>query len=131
VRQTVLKGVNPGSDTLSDLLYQFGPCLITIDELVAYARNLYGVDRLPAGSFDSIMSFIQSLTEAVKRSDESMLLIALPESDIEIGGEAGLAARNAVVDAFGDMYRNASGEFPRVRRRPAAYGCSAHLSLHR
>jgi hypothetical protein len=152
VERADVKGVNPGSDTLSALLYRFGPCLVVIDELVAYARNLYDVERLPAGSFDSIMSFMQSLTEAVKRSDESMLLIALPESDIEIGGEAGraalerlshvagriesvwkpvtaiesfeivrrrlfatgidYAARDAVVDAFGDMYRNASGEFP-------------------
>jgi predicted AAA+ superfamily ATPase len=76
VEQADVKGVNPGSDTLSELLFKFGPCLIIIDELVAYARNLYGVDRLPAGSFDSIMSFMQSLTEAVKRSDESMMLIA-------------------------------------------------------
>jgi predicted AAA+ superfamily ATPase len=147
-----LKGVSPGSNTLSELLFRFGPCLIIIDELVAYARNLYGVERLPAGSFESIMTFTQSLTEAVKRSDESILLISVPASDIEIGGEAGkvaletlshvigriesvwkpitatesfeivrrrlfatqvdFAARDAVINAFGDMYRNASGEFP-------------------
>jgi len=152
VEQADLKGVNPGSDTLSELLFQFGPCLIIIDELVAYARNLHGVDGLPAGSFGSIMSFTQSLTEAVKRSAESILLISVPASDIEIGGEAGravletlshvigriesvwkpitatesfeivrrrlfatevdYAARDAVINAFGDMYRNASGEFP-------------------
>jgi hypothetical protein len=146
------KGVSPGSDTLRELLYRFGPSLIIIDELVAYARNLYGVDRLPAGSFESIMTFMQALTEAVKRSDESMLLISLPESDIEIGGEAGkkaletlshvvgrlesvwkpvtatesfeivrrrlfttevdYAARDAVLSAFGDLYRNARTEFP-------------------
>ncbi|MBU1662073.1 MAG: DUF499 domain-containing protein, partial [Chloroflexi bacterium] len=146
------KGVSPGSNTLKDLFFEFGPCLIIIDELVAYARNLYKVDGLPAGSYDSLMTFIQSLTEAVRRSDESMMLIAIPESDIEIGGEAGrvtletishvvgriesvwkpvtpresfeivrrrlfvtkidFAARDAVVSAFGDLYRNASGEFP-------------------
>jgi uncharacterized protein len=152
VEQADLNGVNPGSNTLREMLFQFGPCLIIIDELVAYARNLYGVDRLPSGSFDSIMSFMQSLTEAVKASDESMMLIALPESEIEIGGEAGRAAletlshivgriesvwkpvtatesfeivrrrlfssnidypaRDVVISAFGDMYRNASQEFP-------------------
>jgi hypothetical protein len=152
VEQADRNGVSPGSNTLKDLLFQCGPCLIIIDELVAYARNLYGVDRLPAGSFDSIMTFMQSLTEAVKASEESMMLIALPESDIEIGGEAGrealetlshvigriesvwkpitatesfeivrrrlfsseidYPARDAVVNAFGDMYRNASEEFP-------------------
>jgi len=152
VEQADLSGVSPGSNTLSELLYRFGPCLIIIDELVAYARNLYGVERLPAGSFESIMTFTQALTEAVKRSDDSMLLIALPESGIEIGGEAGetalktlshvvgriesvwkpvtptesfeivrrrlfateidYAARDVVVNAFGDMYRNSAGEFP-------------------
>ena len=152
VKQADLKGVNPGSNTLSELLFRCGPCLVIIDELVAYARNLYGVERLPAGSFESIMSFMQSLTEAVKRIDESMMIVSLPESDIEIGGEAGravldtlshvvgriesiwkpvtatesfeivrrrlfstevdYAARDAVVNAFGDMYRNASSEFP-------------------
>ncbi|MBU1746748.1 MAG: DUF499 domain-containing protein, partial [Chloroflexi bacterium] len=152
VEQADQKGVSPGSNTLSELLFKFGPCLIIIDELVAYARNLYGVDRLPAGSFESIMTFMQSLTEAVKRTAESMLLISLPESDIEIGGEAGrvvlktlsnvvgrieavwkpvtatesfeivrrrlfasdvdYAARDVVVNAFGDMYRNAASEFP-------------------
>lgn len=152
VKEADQKGVSPGSRTLRELLFQFGPCLVIIDELVAYARNLYGVKELPAGSFDSIMTFMQSLTEAIKATDESMLLISLPESDIEIGGEAGQkvlnilshtvgrieavwkpitptesyeivrmrlfaseidhAARDAVVNAFGDMYRNASGEFP-------------------
>jgi predicted AAA+ superfamily ATPase len=152
VEQADLKGVSPGADTLSELLFQFGPCLIIIDELVAYARNLYGVERLPAGSFESIMTFMQSLTEAVRRSDESILLVSVPASDIEIGGESGRAAletlshivgriesiwkpvtatesfeivrrrlfasdidyagRDAVIDAFGDLYRNTSGEFP-------------------
>jgi hypothetical protein len=41
VEQADLSGVSPGSNTLKDLLFQFGPCLIIIDELVAYARNLY------------------------------------------------------------------------------------------
>jgi predicted AAA+ superfamily ATPase len=145
-------GVSPGSNTLHDLLFQFGPCLIIVDELVAYARNLYGAGRLPSGTFDSVMTFIQALTEAVRRSQESMMLISIPESNIEIGGEAGkktldtlahivgrmeavwkpvtatesfeivrrrlfasevdYAARDTVVSAFGDMYRNAPGEFP-------------------
>ena len=152
VEQADRKGVSPGSNTLHDLLYQFGPCLIIVDELVAYARNLYGVERLPAGSFEAIMTFMQSLTEAVRRSTEAMMLISLPESDIEVGGKAGQAvleslshtigriesvwkpvtatesfeivrrrlfateidhpARDAVISAFGDMYRNTSREFP-------------------
>lgn len=146
------KGVSPNSNTLVELLDRFGPCLIMVDEFVAYARNIYGVDDLPAGSFASLMTFIQALTEAVRRSTDSMLLVSLPESAIEMGGPVGekvleivghavgrmesvwkpvspnesfeivrrrlfsdnvdYAARDAVVDAFAAMYRNASGEFP-------------------
>lgn len=147
-----LKGVSPGSNTLVDLLYKFGPCLIIIDELIAYARNVYGVDDLPSGSFESVMTFMQALTEAVKRSSDSLMLVSLPESNIEVGGDAGrealetlshivgriesvwkpvtatesfeivrrrlfaseidYAARDAVIDAFGAMYRKGAGEFP-------------------
>jgi len=146
------KGVSPGANVLSQVFDRFGPCLIIIDELVAYARNMYRVEGLPAGSFDSLMTFVQSLTEAVRRSDDSMMLISIPESDIEIGGDAGrtalntishivgriesvwkpvtaaesyeiirrrlfsssidYAARDAVVEAFGTMYRDNQGEFP-------------------
>src|SRR6185437_12549498 len=43
-------GVSPGSDVLRDLFAFFSPCLILIDEWVAFVRQLYGVDGLPAGS---------------------------------------------------------------------------------
>lgn len=152
VAQSDQAAISPGSDTLYQLLTQFGPCLIIVDELVAYARNLYGAGRTPAGNFDSLMTFFQALTEAVRRSPDSILLISIPESNIEIGGEAGqkaldslshivgrvetvwkpvtatesfaivrrrlfaseinYPARDAVLNAFGDMYRNTAGEFP-------------------
>ena len=83
------KGVSPNSNTLFDLLDKFGPCLVIIDELVAYARNIYKVDGLPSGSFDSVMTFIQALTEAMRRSSDSMLLVSIPASEIEVGGDAG------------------------------------------
>ena len=77
------------SDVLTPLLEKYSPCIIVIDELVAYARNIYGHDDLPAGSFDSIMTFIQSLTESVKVVPSAQLVISIPESDMEIGGDAG------------------------------------------
>jgi predicted AAA+ superfamily ATPase len=149
-----LSGSAPGSDTIVQLLEHFGPALIIIDELVAFARNLpiTTAERIPAGTFDSTMTFFQSLTEAVKRSSDSMVLVSIPESENEIGGELGkqaldtlaktigrvesvwkpvtpnesfeivrrrlftteidYAARDAVVNAFCEMYRNNSGEFP-------------------
>ncbi len=117
-----LAGVNPGSDTLVALLETFGPCLIIIDELVAYARNLYGTDNLPAGTFDSVMSFIQSLTEAVRRSTDSLLVIAIPQSRIEIGGEGGQETLNILSHIVGRMEAvwrpiTAIESFEIVRRR--------------
>ena len=67
VRAADRKGVPPGSDALRALFDACGPCLILIDELVAYARKIYGVEGLPAGSFDAIQTFIQELTESGTR----------------------------------------------------------------
>lgn len=122
VERSDLSGVSPGGDTLLDLLEQFGPCLIVIDELVAYARNLYGVSGLPAGSFDAVMTFIQSLTEAVRRSSDSMLLVSIPASDIEIGGEGGRQALEILSNVIGRIESvwkpiTATESFEIVRRR--------------
>ena len=81
------KSVAPGANDLTTLLNEFGPAIILIDELVAYTRNIYGVNGLPAGSFDANLTFVQSLTEAVKNAERSQLVASIPESDIEIGGE--------------------------------------------
>ena len=59
---------NPG-DHLQDLFRRFGPCLILVDEWVAYARQLsrqQDADPLPAGTFDTHFTFAQALTEAAK-----------------------------------------------------------------
>ncbi len=123
VEKADLAGVSPGSDTLLELFEQFGPALIIIDELVAFARNLYNVhERLPAGSFDTVMTFVQSLTEAVKRSSDSMLLVSIPESDIEIGGEGGKAALDILAKTIGRIESvwkpvTATESFEIVRRR--------------
>ncbi|MDH2902311.1 MAG: DUF499 domain-containing protein [archaeon] len=100
VRTSDEKGVSPGSDTLIEILDKFGPCVILIDEMVTYMRNIYGVEGLPSGSFDSNISFIHSLTEAVKRSKASLLVASIPESDIEIGGTAGKAVLERIEAIF-------------------------------
>jgi hypothetical protein len=123
VEKDDLAAVNPGTETLTRLLEQHGPALIIIDELVAFARNLYGVgERLTAGSFDNVMSFVQSLTEAVKRSSDAMLLVSIPESDNEIGGEGGKAALDILAKTIGRIESvwkpvTATESFEIVRRR--------------
>ena len=115
--------VAPGAHDLATVFDQFGPAVILIDELVAYARNIYGDNnRLPSGSFDSNMTFVQSLTEAVKRSERCQLVASIPESDIEIGGEGGQAVLERIEHTFGrleDIWRpvGAREGFEVVRRR--------------
>src|SRR5207245_2856724 len=58
VRRADEKGVSPGSESLIEILDKFGPCVVLIDEMVTYIRNIYGVEGLSAGSFDSNISFI-------------------------------------------------------------------------
>ena len=162
-------GMNPGA-ALTDLLRAHSPCLVLIDEWVAYARQLHGVSGLPAGSFDAHFSFAQALTDAAKNTPNALLVATIPASDIEVGGEGGQIAltklehlfsrmetnwrtatteesfeivrrrlfktltpdaakqRDAVVKAFGDLYRAQTSEFPSEckegdyeRRMRAAY----------
>ena len=112
---------NPGA-ALTDLLRQQAPCLILIDEWIAYARGLYGVDGLPAGSFDTHFSFAQALTDAARAVPSALLVVSIPASDIEVGGEGGRAALERMKNVVGRMdssWRPASAEegFEIVSRR--------------
>lgn len=123
IKEADQKGVAPGADTLVELFNHFGPCIILIDELVAYARNIYGKkEDLPSGSFDSLMTFIQNITEAVRRSKNSTVIASIPESNIEIGGEGGQASLARIENTFGRLEAiwkpvKASESFEIVRRR--------------
>ena len=57
------------------------PCLILIDEWVAYARQLHDQSDLPAGSFETQFTFAQVLTESAKLAKNCLLVISLPASD--------------------------------------------------
>jgi len=46
------KATSPG-DVLRELFIEYGPCLILIDEWVAYARQLHDQGDLPAGGFET------------------------------------------------------------------------------
>jgi predicted AAA+ superfamily ATPase len=103
VKESDKKGVSPGSETLKNLFDAAAPCLILMDELVAYAKKLYGARGLPAGTFDNFISFIQEVTEAARASKNSLVVASIPESDIEIGGEAGKTALETIEHTFGRM----------------------------
>ena len=103
IRESDRKGVSPGSENLKNLLNDCGPCLILMDELVAYAKKIYGVDGLPAGSYDNFVTFIQEITEAARASENSIVVASIPESDIEIGGDAGKKVLETIEHTFGRM----------------------------
>lgn len=94
------KGIAPGSDLLEKLFKAHSPCLILIDEWVAYLRQVYKVEGLPSGTFDANLSFVQSLTEAVKVCPETLLVASLPASQIEVGGEGGQEALARLKQTF-------------------------------
>ncbi len=112
---------NPGQ-ALTELIREHAPCLILIDEWVAYARQLYGIEGLPSGSFDTQFTFAQALTDAAKDVATAMLVVSIPASDIETGGEGGREARRRlenVVGRIASSWKPATADegFEIVRRR--------------
>lgn len=122
VKENDERGIAPGSNLLEAIFKKCAPCLILIDEWVAYLRQIYKVDGLPSGSFDANLSFVQSLTEAVKASPGTLLVASLPASQIEVGGEGGQEALARLKQTFSRVessWRPASQEesYEIVRRR--------------
>ena len=123
---------SPG-DRLRELLVEHGPCLVLIDEWVAYARQLHDESDLPAGSFETQFTFAQTLTESAKSAGNCLLVISLPASDTdgsphtqaddaEVGGQRGREALTRLRNVIGRVeaaWRPATAEesFEIVRRR--------------
>jgi predicted AAA+ superfamily ATPase len=125
------RGVAPGGNTLDELFNIAGPCVILIDELVAYVRNIGRSRGLAGGTFDSNMTFIQNLTEALKRAPHAVLVAAVPESNIEVGGPEGLQVLQRVEKTFERISitwtpAEAYESFEIVRRRLFAEATDEH-----
>jgi len=103
IKESDKKGVSPGSVALKDLFDAAAPCLVLMDEVVAYAKKIYGSNGLPAGSYENFITFIQEVTEAARASKNSLVVASIPESDIEIGGDAGHTALETIEHTFGRM----------------------------
>ncbi len=132
VRADDEKATSPG-DVLRELFKEYGPCLVLIDEWVAYARQLHDQGDLPAGGFETQFTFAQVLTESAKLVKNCLLVISLPASDtagsphtqaddVEVGGQRGREALDRLRNVVGRVessWRPASAEegFEIVRRR--------------
>lgn len=93
-------GTSPGKEILANLFRQYAPCAILIDEAVAYLRQFEEGKQYPGGTFDSNLSFIQALTEAVSAAPQVVLLASLPESRREAGGAMGVNALSSLEHYF-------------------------------
>ena len=132
VRADDENATNPG-DVLRELFKEYGPCLILVDEWVAYARQLHEQSDLPGGSFETQFTFAQALTESAKLAGNCLLVISLPASDTsgsphtqaddsEVGGVRGREALERLRNVVGRVessWRPATAEegFEIVRRR--------------
>lgn len=101
VRDADSTGTSPGKDVLATLLQQYGPCVVLIDELVAYVRQFGEGQALSGGTYDTNLSFVQALTEAVKLVPNAIVLASLPESEVEAGSQRGVMALRALEKTFG------------------------------
>lgn len=132
IRKDDERATSPG-DALRSLFNDYGPCIILIDEWVAYARQLHDQSDLPGGSFETQFSFAQALTESAKLARNCLLVISLPASDtatsphaqaddVEVGGQRGREALDRLRNVIGRVeavWRPATAEegFEIVRRR--------------
>jgi len=100
VAQSDQDGTSPGKEILRELIAKASPCAILMDELVAFFKNFELGKHYKAGTFDSNITFIQALTEAMKSVPNAILLASLPESEIEVGGSMGKRALESLEKFF-------------------------------
>ena len=122
IREADESGTSPGKETLARLIAQYAPCVILMDELVAYIRQFDEKTRLTGGTYDSNITFMQALTEAMKAVPNAVLLASLPESDQEAGSRRGVAALRTLEHYFARvqaLWKPVAAEeaFEIVRRR--------------
>lgn len=108
------QGLAPGGVELDLLFEHIGPCVILIDELVNYVINAGGTQSL-------IYTFIQVLTEAVKRARNVALVVTLPESEQEAGGSDGAEALETLESRIADSLEALSALESRIARNEVVW----------
>jgi predicted AAA+ superfamily ATPase len=107
-------GTAPDSSIIESLLAPQQPVVILVDELVAYVRQFEEGKSYAGGTFDSNLTFIQNLTQALKAVPKAMLLVSLPESRQSEAGSArgqkamdrieGTLSRESLEKTFGRIH---------------------------
>ncbi|HEU0275061.1 MAG TPA: DUF499 domain-containing protein [Candidatus Udaeobacter sp.] len=100
IKEADLTGTSPGKEAIAQLLAEYAPCVILIDELVAYIRQFEEGRSFAGGTYDSNLSFVQALTEALKAVPTAIMLASLPESEKEAGSRRGINALRSLEHYF-------------------------------
>jgi len=100
VKDSDERATNPG-DQLVTLFKKYSPCIILIDEWVAYLRQLHESDDQLCGTYGTHITFAQALTESIKAVDNAMAVISVPASAIEMGGDKGKQAAEELRNIIG------------------------------
>jgi len=101
VKESDTSGTSPGKEVLRQLLEKYAPCVVLMDELVAYIGQFEEGKSLSGGTFESNLAFVQALTEAAKLVPNCIVLASLPESELEAGSTRGAKALAALEKRFG------------------------------
>jgi len=99
VREADENATSPGGSLLF-LFQRFSPCLILIDEWAAYACQIRGSSRLPAGDFDTHLAFAHALGHCVRRTGNALLLASFPNAQDETSGAGEQAASDLLSKAL-------------------------------
>jgi uncharacterized protein len=97
--------------------------VVLLDELVAYVRQFEPGKSYPGGTFDSNITFIQALTEAIKSVPNAMLLASLPQSETEAAGTQGHARWMCWRSILAGWSRSGSRWRPKRLSRSCAGAC--------
>ena len=102
VKEADATGTSPGKDVLRELLERYAPCVVLIDELVAYIRQF--PEGQPLERRHATTAISRSSRRSPKRRSScrtAIVLASLPESEVEAGSQRGVAALRALEKTFG------------------------------
>ena len=122
VKANDLDGTAPTKDLFIQILSKYSPVVILMDELVRYISQFEENKKFVAGTYNSNLSFIQNLTEAIKQVPNAVLLASLPDSTKEAGDAHGEMTLQTLEHYFGRVHAiwrpiDTQESFEIVRRR--------------
>ncbi|BAZ87657.1 ATP-binding protein [Dolichospermum compactum] len=86
------KRIAPGKEILREIIKQSGSVLILIDELLAYITKANELEKQEKIAQGQTLVFLQEITEVIAASNNSVLILTLPKSDLEQFDEAATRA---------------------------------------